>query len=111
MHSTQTEPVARCFALVPCAGSGARAGTALAKQYVLLEGQPMVAHTLAALASVARIAGILVVVAPDDDEFERRVVLPSADRFGVARRGGASRAATVAAGIDELARQGARKHD
>jgi 2-C-methyl-D-erythritol 4-phosphate cytidylyltransferase len=54
----------RFHALVPCAGSGARAGGNVAKQYVLIAGRPMVAHTLEALAGVARLAQILVVLAP-----------------------------------------------
>ena len=77
-----------------------------AKQYVALLGVPMVAHTLAALAGVARLERIVVVVAPDDTGFERRVPLPDL-RFAVARCGGAHRAASVAAGLAELARGGA----
>src|SRR5664280_1126430 len=40
----------RCFALVPCAGGGSRAASALAKQYVAIDGMAVVSHTLAALA-------------------------------------------------------------
>lgn len=56
----------RCHALVPCAGSGSRAGTAQPKQYQLLAGRPLVRHTLDALAQVARIGRVLVVAAPGD---------------------------------------------
>ena len=51
-----TDPAAppRCFVLVPCAGAGSRAGTAQPKQYQPVAGQPMVMHTLAALAAVRR---------------------------------------------------------
>ena len=35
----------RFFALVPCAGVGARAGVAQPKQYQRLAGQPLVWHT------------------------------------------------------------------
>ena len=59
-----TEP--RCFALLPCAGSGSRAGTAQPKQYQVVAGQPMVRHTLAAFAAVPRVTRTLVVVAPGD---------------------------------------------
>ena len=48
--STTSSP--RFHALVPCAGSGSRAGTAQPKQYQDVAGQPMVMHTLLALASV-----------------------------------------------------------
>ncbi len=57
----------RVWALVPCAGSGSRAGTALAKQYEAVAGRPLVMHTLAAFAQVPAIVKTLVVVAPDDD--------------------------------------------
>ncbi|MCE9661512.1 MAG: 2-C-methyl-D-erythritol 4-phosphate cytidylyltransferase [Burkholderiales bacterium] len=104
-------PALRCFALVPCAGSGTRAGAPVPKQYVEIDGAPMVAHTLAALAAVARIKLILVALAPGDEEFERRVDLPGGKRFKVARCGGASRAETVAAGLAQLVKIGARADD
>ena len=56
----------RCFALLPCAGSGSRAGTATPKQYQPLAGLPLVLHTLAALQAVQRVLRCLVVVAPGD---------------------------------------------
>ena len=103
-----TEPPARCHALVPCAGIGARAGVALPKQYADVAGRAMVAHTLDALARVARIEATLVVLAPDDDLFERRV--PGfAGR--VARVGGATRARSVANGVAELLAHGAHADD
>ena len=97
-------------AVVPCAGRGTRAGLGEAKQYVPLLGRPMVSHTLDALAGVARLASIVVVVAPDDADFARRVPLPDA-RFAVSRCGGASRSGSVAAGLAELARSGASASD
>ena len=101
----------RCFALVPCAGTGSRAGSRTAKQYVTLDGMSMVQHTLSALAEVERIGLVVVAIAPDDDEFERLVELSSTVRFAVARCGGATRAETVAAGLAELARRGAQADD
>jgi hypothetical protein len=47
----------RLFVLIPCAGSGHRAGHAqstLPKQYRRLAGAPMVAHTLDAFRALAR---------------------------------------------------------
>jgi 2-C-methyl-D-erythritol 4-phosphate cytidylyltransferase len=111
MPSDPSPASSRCFALVPCAGTGSRAGGARAKQYVDVAGRPMVTRTLQALARVDRLAFVLVAIAADDAEFERRVVLPSTDRFAMARCGGATRAATVAAGLAELARHGARADD
>ncbi|MEH3086743.1 MAG: 2-C-methyl-D-erythritol 4-phosphate cytidylyltransferase [Xylophilus ampelinus] len=113
-------PPARLWALVPCAGSGSRAGAGGAKQYRELLGRPMVAHTLDAFAGVARLDGVLVVVAAGDGYFDGRdgrdgpgaAALPAGDaRFAVARCGGATRAASVAAGLAALRARGADAAD
>ena len=109
--SASSPPTPRCFALVPCAGTGTRAGAPVPKQYVELDGLPMVAHTLAALACVARLELVLVALAPDDEEFERRVELPAGKRFAVSRCGGNARAETVAAGLSRLLQLGARRDE
>ena len=101
----------RFHALVPCAGAGLRAGGGVAKQYVEVASRPVVAHTLAALSQVRRLARILVVVAPDDTDFAARSGAPADPRIEVARCGGATRAATVRAGLGELARRGAMPSD
>jgi 2-C-methyl-D-erythritol 4-phosphate cytidylyltransferase len=106
-----TTSEARFFALVPAAGSGSRFGAAIAKQYVTVGGLPMLSHTLAALAEVRRLTLTLIALAPDDEAFDRFVGLPHGECFAVARCGGATRALTVAAGLAELARRGARASD
>ena len=98
----------RCFALVPCAGVGQRAGVGGPKQYAALAGRSVVAHTLAALAEVPRIDQTLVVLAPDDAAFEQHA--PGFDGW-VARSGGATRAASVSAGLLALRQQGAGDDD
>src|SRR5260221_707816 len=60
----------RCFALVPCAGIGSRAGTVGPKQYAKLAGSTVVGHTLAALGRVTRLQSVLGVLSSEDDEFE-----------------------------------------
>jgi 2-C-methyl-D-erythritol 4-phosphate cytidylyltransferase len=102
---------ARCFALVPCAGVGERAGQALPKQYAALAGRPMVAHTLQALRQVPRLQATLVVLAPGDTHFDRLLPGLADERMWLARCGGATRAATVAAGLAELQRRGAGADD
>lgn len=99
---------ARCYALVPCAGSGERAGPGGPKQYRDVGGRSVVAHTLTALQAVERLAATLVVVAPDDRDHVRHVPDPA---VWVAAVGGTSRAASVHAGLAELARRGARDDD
>lgn len=96
----------RCHALVPCAGSGSRAGTAQPKQYQPLAGRPLVQHTLAALGAVARIDRLLVVVAPGDDTLRQ----PGA-RWQLADCGGATRAESVWNGLDHLLASGAAPQD
>lgn len=101
----------KCFALIPCAGTGTRSGAQGPKQYHPIAGRAMVAHTLAALAAVRRLAATLVVLAPDDRLFERAVPGFAGGRAWTARVGGETRAATVAAGLAELAARGAGDDD
>lgn len=96
------------YALVPCAGVGERAGAGGPKQYAPLAGRALVQHTLDALAQVKRLRQTLVVLSPGDAQFETHVPHTSA---WVARVGGASRAASVAYGLEELLRRGAKNDD
>lgn len=103
---TRPDPSAsRCFALLPCAGVGTRAGTAQPKQYRPLAGRLLVEHTLRAFAAVARIARTVVVVAPGD-----RVLASGAGR-DVVHCGGRSRAESVLNGLVHLIAAGAGERD
>lgn len=102
---------ARFFALVPAAGQGARSGATQPKQYVPIAGRPMLAHTLQALAAVSELSATLVVLAPDDDRFERDLAGHEGLRCWLARCGGASRAESVAAGLAALRARGAQDDD
>ncbi len=99
-------PAPRYWALIPCAGTGSRAGTPVPKQYQLVAGQPMVRHTLAAFAQVTRLAGTLVVVSAGDTFFDA----PNA-AFLVAACGGSTRAASVLNGLSALLHRGADGND
>ena len=101
----------RCYALVPCAGVGARSGAAGPKQYELVAGQAMVAHTLAALVQVPRLAATLVVLAPDDERFDSLMPGFAGEHGWVERCGGATRAETVANGLVALRERGAQPQD
>ncbi|MBK6788572.1 MAG: 2-C-methyl-D-erythritol 4-phosphate cytidylyltransferase [Rubrivivax sp.] len=101
----------RCYALVPCAGIGSRAGTGAPKQYALLAGRAVVAHTLATLDAVQRLSATLVVLAPDDALFEAFVPGFAGPRAWVAHCGGATRAASVGNGLAVLREHGAREGD
>ncbi len=108
-HST-ADP-ALCYALVPCAGVGLRAEAGGPKQYTSLAGRSVVAHTLAALLAVPRLAATLVVLAPHDDTFESHAPGFAGPAAWVARCGGQTRAASVAAGLQALRERGAREGD
>jgi 2-C-methyl-D-erythritol 4-phosphate cytidylyltransferase len=103
----------RLWALVPCAGTGSRAGTAKPKQYESVAGQPLVKHTLHAFARVSALAGTLVVVAPDDELFTP-LVSGSATLGAtvlVANCGDSTRAGSVFNGLNHLVSLGAGADD
>jgi 2-C-methyl-D-erythritol 4-phosphate cytidylyltransferase / 2-C-methyl-D-erythritol 2,4-cyclodiphosphate synthase len=101
----------RLYALVPCAGKGVRACTVGPKQYVQLAGRALVAHTLSALQRVPRLQAVLVMLAPDDNAFEREVPDFAGEHAWVVRAGGRTRAATVATGLKVLTERGAHDDD
>lgn len=91
-------------ALVPCAGSGSRAGTVQPKQYQHVAGQALVMHTVQALARVPQLASAWVILSPDDE-----FVWPEAHWPGHFRRqrcGGASRAESVFNGLSAMLQAG-----
>lgn len=96
----------RFWTLVPCAGTGSRAGGDGPKQYQMLAGQPLVLHTLAAFAVVPRIQQTLLVLAPGDVFFATHPV--STLR---ADCGGTTRAQSVLNGLGFLTAYGAGDDD
>ena len=97
--------VPRLHALIPCAGTGSRAGTAIPKQYQPVAGRPLVLHTLAAFAAVQRLATVLVAVSPGDG------TLAGTPGIELADCGGPTRAATVLGGLHALRARGAAEDD
>jgi 2-C-methyl-D-erythritol 4-phosphate cytidylyltransferase len=91
----------RLIALVPAAGGGSRFGGGLPKQYADLAGKPLLERTLEALAGALALDAIFVVLAPDDRLFAQRV--RSAANVEPLYCGGATRAVTVANGLDAIA--------
>jgi 2-C-methyl-D-erythritol 4-phosphate cytidylyltransferase len=95
---------ARCFALIPAAGAGARMNAELPKQYLALAGKPMLAHAMLALSASPSIEHVYVVVSPDDRHIDaalESVGLPPA-RVTVLRVGGLSRQASVLNGLQAM---------
>jgi 2-C-methyl-D-erythritol 4-phosphate cytidylyltransferase len=87
------------YALVPAAGGGARMAAEVPKQYLPLLGRPLIWHTLTTLCAVPSIARVLVVLAPDDAQWQTYDWSAFGERLEVARCGGATRADTVTNGL------------
>ena len=101
----------RFFALIPCAGSGNRAGTVRPKQYALIAGKAMVWHTLQAFRQVADLSGVCMVTSPSDTDFVK--TCPDFNQatdmqFPV---GGATRALSVRNGLKAMLGQNAKAQD
>ncbi len=89
------------FALVVAAGAGIRAGGGVPKQYQHIAGKPLIRYSLEAFLTHSRIAGVLVVVAPEHRaQYEAAtaglVLLPPVS-------GGTERQDSVKAGLAALA--------
>jgi 2-C-methyl-D-erythritol 4-phosphate cytidylyltransferase len=107
---TPADEAPRYYALVPCAGTGSRAGTARPKQYEQVAGEPLVMHTLKALAAVERLHAGLVALSPEDDfAWPENAAWPG--MFVRAHCGGSTRAHTVLNGLQALRSQGAHDTD
>lgn len=141
--TTSTEPP-RYFALIPCAGSGQRARNSqlqeqqniseneddspvdylkylghLPKQYWLLNGKPMVWHTLSTLLRHPKISKTLLILAPYDPHFDAALKpycddLPAPSQeghWGIHYCGGENRQASVSNGLAALAQTDINDHD
>ncbi|MDI9233641.1 2-C-methyl-D-erythritol 4-phosphate cytidylyltransferase [Limnohabitans lacus] len=106
---TAPNALARFHALIPCAGTGSRAGTAMPKQYQMVAGQPMVMHTVQALAQVPQLDSGWLVVSPDDRFFWPQASWP--ERFVRVACGGASRAESVFNGLQAMLAAGLSADD
>ncbi|MBI1217888.1 MAG: bifunctional 2-C-methyl-D-erythritol 4-phosphate cytidylyltransferase/2-C-methyl-D-erythritol 2,4-cyclodiphosphate synthase [Rhodobacteraceae bacterium] len=89
-------------AILVAAGRGTRAGGVLPKQWRILAGRPVLAHTLAAFAALAAIDRIVLALHPDD---MARAAPLLGDRI-TAVPGGATRDASVKAALESLVGQG-----
>ena len=88
------------WVVVPAAGRGTRFGSPLPKQYLQVAGQPLIAHTLAALLSHPLVEGALVATSANDADwpgwpaFQGKPVLTCV--------GGDTRAQSVLAALEAL---------
>ncbi len=85
-------------ALIVAAGQGTRTGGTVPKQFALLAGKPMIAHGYAALAAHPGISRVIVAIAPGQED-----ALAGALGDVAFVTGGATRRASVLAGLEALA--------
>ena len=96
----------KIFAIIPAAGTGTRLGDALPKQYLDVNGLPMIFHALSVLSRVARIEKITIILSPQDTHWELLMARPSdqfGGRIGTLRVGGQTRGASVLNGLNAMA--------
>ena len=87
------------YALIPAAGSGSRMQDQLPKQYLPLAGKPMIFHTLHSLCNSPRLSGIFVVLAAEDEEWQKHDWSEFSDKLVSLPCGGATRAQSVLNGL------------
>ena len=93
----------RYYAIVPAAGSGARFGAEVPKQYLELAGQPLIYHALAALCRCPRIERVWVILSPGDGWWQAYDWSSLGLKLDAVFCGGASRGETVVNGLAAIA--------
>jgi 2-C-methyl-D-erythritol 4-phosphate cytidylyltransferase len=95
------------FAILPAAGIGTRMAASQPKQFLELNGLPILIHSLRAFAAVPRVTGIYVAVRRNEIERVQAQVADYAAKFGFAERihvveGGENRQESVAHALAAL---------
>ncbi len=93
-------------AIIVAAGTGSRSGLEQPKQYALLGGRAVLAHSYAALAAHPAV-GMIIVVIGDGQEVQARAALAPITDAPILVTGGATRRESVRAALDWLAQEGA----
>ncbi len=91
-------------AVIVAAGKGTRMGGRLPKQYLSLQGRPILVHSLAAFQSVEKVDRVVIVLPPGDEKRFERLVLPYMEPGAVPEivNGGARRQESVYNGLKAL---------
>lgn len=91
-------------ALIPAAGLGSRMKGALPKQYLQLDGRPLLWHTLAALSSHPKIMHIALILQANDTHFLPEIYenIPGFAKVNFYYCGGETRAETVTNGLTAM---------
>lgn len=96
---------ARCWAVLPAAGTGSRMGGELPKQYLEVFGATLLEHSLRALLNLEQLAGVVVPLHPRDTRAAALPVLRDARVQAVI--GAEQRSGSVLAGLDALSSRAA----
>lgn len=91
----------RIAALIVAAGSGTRAGSAMPKQFAMLAGKPMLAHSVAALRDHPSVGHTLIAIGAEQEAMLAETVGPLPYVIG-----GAARRESVRAGLEAIAAAG-----
>ena len=97
-------PLKKIFALIPAAGMGKRMGAGSNKQYLLLDGMPILAHTLTVFQQAPFIESIYVISPEQEIPFCQTEVV---ERYGLSKvraivAGGAERQHSVLNGLNAM---------
>jgi 2-C-methyl-D-erythritol 4-phosphate cytidylyltransferase/2-C-methyl-D-erythritol 2,4-cyclodiphosphate synthase len=84
------------------AGRGTRAGAGAPKQYALLAGEPLLAHTLRAFVTHPAIDALQVVIGPGDEALYQAAATRFGDRLAPPITGGTTRQQSVLNGLSAL---------
>ena len=83
----------KAAAIITAAGSGERMGGSIKKPYILLQGMPLLAHTLQVFAQAPDIAELIVTVSPGQEDYCRQQVVTGCAIAKAGDRGGGRRPA------------------
>lgn len=100
MSSTETVNPVRYWAVVPAAGTGRRMNVDIPKQYLEINGKPLMVHTLERLLDFPRLEKIVVVLDQDDEHYPAIELLRD-PRIRLAN-GGSQRSQSVLNGLRVL---------
>ena len=93
----------RHFAIIPAAGSGARFEAEVPKQYLDLLGRPLIYHALSLLCACPQIERVWVVLSPEDPWWTSFDWSTLGSKLQAVFCGGATRAESVANGLEAAA--------
>lgn len=94
--------MSRYHVLIPSAGHGARMQSEVPKQYLMLNGKPILKHAIDMFETVEEVSSIVIVVA-ENDAYWQPAMLSNCHKTQVIHCGGETRAASVLNGLQAMA--------